>query len=486
MKRTFLQLGATLPQITSRRLGLKAGSNHNVAYRSNGSDDDDDDDTGLEARLLKLQNALKKSLSREQKEQLEESIADIHEAMEKKMAKVNANLIEDVKTATATLIEIKTANEATKTQLKEAADKAALLEKELNEQKEINTKNQPVIDAFVKNGEKKPAELKNRTFEEVLYDTLMEKSDDIAKFERKEKGHERLVIELKAVGDMSTANVTGGSRYGQQFAPNIMANPYRKVHVRDLLPVRSAGPGNSFTFMKENGAGEGAITTVAETGTKPQFDLDLIEATVNFETIAGWTRFTRKAMRNIPGFVAWLQQRLPELLLKVEDEQLLYGNGSTPNIKGIGTAGNFTAADSSSTNIEDALIDGLSQMEDLLERYPDGIVVRPRVYYNFFKNKATSSGMYDLPKNYVFTNGTLYISGVPVLPTTAVHSGDYFIGDWKNGAALLVQEGMKLEFFEQDSDNVTKNKITARIEETIAFPVYGNDYFVKGNDATES
>jgi HK97 family phage major capsid protein len=238
--------------------------------------------------------------------------------------------------------------------------------------------------------------------------------------------------------------------------------------------------------MKENGAGEGAIATVAETATKPQFDLDLIEATVNFETIAGWTRFTRKAMNNIPGFIAWLQQRLPELLLRVEDEQLLYGDGVTPNIKGIGTAGNFTAADTSATNIEEALIDSLSQMEDLLERYPTGIVVRPRVYYNFFKNKASTSGMYDLPKNYVFQNGVLYISGVPVLPTTAVHSGDYFVGDWRQGAQLLIQESMRLEFFEQDSTNVRENKITARIEETIAFPVYGSDYFVKGNDATES
>lgn len=484
MKRTFLQFpnGATLPTIKSRRL---RNDGQTVCYRG-GNEDDDDDDTGLEARLLKLQNALKKSLSREQKEQLEESIADIQEAIEKKMAKKNEGLIEDLKTANTTLAEVKKTADQTAIDLKAATDKNATLEKELNDQKEIIEKNQPVIDAFVKDKDKPNLETKAKTFEEVLYDTLMAKQDDIAKFERKEKGFERLTIELKAVGDITTGNVTGGSRYGQIFAPNIIQNPYRKVHVRDLLPVRSAGPGNSLTFMKENGTGEGSIAPTAETGTKPQFDLDLIEATVNFETIAGWTRFTRKAMRNIPGFIAWLQQRLPELLLRVEDEQLLYGSGVTPNIKGIGTAGNFTAADTSSTNIEEALIDGLSQMEDLLERYPDGIVVRPRVYYNFFKNKASTSGMYDLPKNYVFTNGVLYISGVPVLPTTAVHSGDYFIGDWRQGAALLIQEGMKIEFFEQDSTNVRENKITARIEETIAFPVYGETFFVKGNDATES
>ena len=481
MKHNFIKFSANgrglLPAITKRNL---KNDGQTTCYRG-ANTDDDDDDTSLEARLLKLQNALKKSLTREQKEMFEEAIGDIQERIDKKMEKANAGLIEDVKTANAAMIEVKRIAEAQQITIKESADKAEKLEKDLLEQVEINKANQPVIDAFVKDKDKKP-ETKNKSFEQVLYDTIMEKSDDIAKFERKEKGYEKLVIDLKAVGDIATSNVTGGSRYGQVFAPSIMQGTYRKVHVRDLLPINQAGPGNSYTYMKENGVGEGAIAPTAETGTKPQFDLDLIEATVNFETIAGWIRFTRKAMRNIPGFIAWLQQRLPELLFKVEDQQLLYGNGTTPNIKGIATAGNFTAADTSSTQIELALIDGLSQMEDLLERYPTGIVVRPRVYYNFFKNQASTSGMFDLPKNYIFTNGVLYISGVPVIPTTAVNSGDYFVGDWQNGAQLLIQESMRLEFFEQDSDNVTKNKITARIEETIAFPVYGSDYFVKGND----
>ncbi len=59
--------------------------------------------------------------------------------------------------------------------------------------------------------------------------------------------------------------------------------------------------------------------------------------------------------------------------------------------------------------------------------------------------------------------------------------GKYIVGDWQNGAQLLIQEGMRIEFFEQDSTNVRENKITVRIEETIAFPVYGNTFFIVGN-----
>jgi hypothetical protein len=39
---------------------------------------------------------------------------------------------------------------------------------------------------------------------------------------------------------------------------------------------------------------------------------------------------------------------------------------------------------------------------------------------------------------------------------------------------------MRIEFFEQDRDNVITNKVTVRIEETVALPVFGSNYFIKG------
>src|SRR5690606_30995184 len=53
----------------------------------------------------------------------------------------------------------------------------------------------------------------SKSFSEVLGEALTEATDNIAKFERKEiKG---FTLDIKAVGDVTTSNVTGGSRYGQ-------------------------------------------------------------------------------------------------------------------------------------------------------------------------------------------------------------------------------------------------------------------------------
>ena len=95
--------------------------------------------------------------------------------------------------------------------------------------------------------------------------------------------------------------------------------------------------------------------------------------------------------------------------------------------------------------------------------------MRPIDYYGFFKNKASGSGEYDLPEGVTFVNGQLYLFGIPVYASTAITAPDYVVGDFDMGAQLLTQEGMRIEFFEQDGTNVRENKVTVRIEATMRF-----------------
>lgn len=323
---------------------------------------------------------------------------------------------------------------------------------------------------------------KTKSFNDVLASAIEEKTDDFAKMAKGEKGFKSIGIELdlKAVGDMSTSNVTGGSVWGANYAPGIIEAPKRKVHMRQIMVGGSVGTGTDFYFMKQNGAGEGGAAFVAEAAPKSQSDEDLIESSVKIETLAAYSRVTKKAMNNIPGFISFLQSRLVEKIAKAEDAAILYGDGSTPNPKGILVSGNYTASTSGATKLVEKLIDDISYLEDTAERNADKILLRPSDYYTFFKNTASGSGEYDLPFNVVIINGQLYISGVPVFASTALTTGDYVVGDFANGAQFLTQESLRLEFFEQDSDNVTKNKVTVRIEESVALPVYGSDYFIKG------
>ena len=392
---------------------------------------------------------------------------EVNELIEKGLAEVKAKVTEATEKSTKEVQEIKGEIKTVSVQVTEVKEYAEKL------QNHVDSLEMKLNGSAVQNAEKK-------SFNDVLADAINENEDNYQKFLRKEK--KSFAIELKAVGDMSTANVTGGSRYGQIFDPNIIQNPNRKVHMSQVLRGGSIGAGNTYTFMRENGNGEGAITPVAEGALKSQFDLDLVEATVNVETIAGWLRVTRKAMNNIPGFVSFLQARLPEKFQRALDAQILYGDGTTPNLKGILTSGNFVASTAvASQKLIDKLIDDVATLEDKYERDATGILLRPIDYYGFFKNKASGSGEYNLPEGVTFVNGQLYLFGIPVYASTAITAPDYVVGDFDMGAQLLTQEGMRIEFFEQDGTNVRENKVTVRIEGNYALPVYGPDFFIKGS-----
>lgn len=392
---------------------------------------------------------------------------EVNELIEKGLAEVKAKVTEATEKSTKEVQEIKGEIKTVSVQVTEVKEYAEKL------QNHVDSLEMKLNGSAVQNAEKK-------SFNDVLADAINENEDNYQKFLRKEK--KSFAIELKAVGDMSTANVTGGSRYGQLFDPNIRQNPNRKVHMSQVLRGGSIGAGNTYTFMRENGNGEGAIAPAAEGALKSQFDIDLVEATVNVETIAGWLRVTRKAMNNIPGFVSFLQARLPEKFQRALDAQILYGDGTTPNLKGILTSGNFVASTAvASQKLIDKLIDDVATLEDKYERDATGILLRPIDYYGFFKNKASGSGEYDLPEGVTFVNGQLYLFGIPVYASTAITAPDYVVGDFDMGAQLLTQEGMRIEFFEQDGTNVRENKVTVRIEGNYALPVYGPDFFIKGS-----
>lgn len=323
------------------------------------------------------------------------------------------------------------------------------------------------------------AEGKKESFADMLMKGIQEDEAGWNKFVRGEK--KSFGMQLKAVADMTFAGQFGSaSQSVANVRPGIIANPDRRLHVRELVPQGTMN-GSAFYYVKENGAGEGSIATVAEGATKPQIDIDLIEATAIAEYIAGWLRISRKMLADVAGMTAFLQSRLLEKLLLVEDEQLLNGNGTSPNLSGITDTGNFTAASGAATVDVEQLVQAISQLEEA-GRNATGIVLRPSDFWGLALNKAAGSGEYDLPNLVTMdTTGILRIAGVPVSRTTAMAEDKFIVGDFQQGAMLLVREAPAVEFFYEDGTNVRENKVTVRVEERIAFPIFGSDYFVYGD-----
>lgn len=299
---------------------------------------------------------------------------------------------------------------------------------------------------------------------------------------------QRVGFQMKAVADMNFAVNFSTARTTVAYnKPGIIELPKRKVHIRQLLQTGSMGAKSTFNYVKEvtgdylgTPAGSGPAS-VAEATLKPQFDLKLQEATVPAQWNAGWLRISRNMLDDVEGMTTFLQSRLPELLLRAEDNLLVNGTGVSPQIGGITLAGNFTAPTSSATVDVEQLVYAIAQLEGY-DREANGILLNPSDWYRIWLTKASGSGEYDLPMNLVTKVGDqMYIAGVPVFRSTALTVDKFIVGDWAMGANLILREAPRVEFFREDGINVRENMITVRVEERIAFPIYGDNYFIYGD-----
>ena len=330
------------------------------------------------------------------------------------------------------------------------------------------------MEKLVKQGRFKKEGSEGKMFAESFADATKEAAD---KLKSLKKG-ERLVLDLK---DMQFGNsFTNAGASITYVKPGIIELPKRKLHIRELLQGGTMGPNSTFDFVKEI-SGTGSIANALEATTKAQIGLALTESSVYAEWIAGFLVISRNMLDDIEGMTTFLQSRLPELLLRAEDAQILDGNGVRPNLLGIQSAGNYTAAAAASVNRAETLVNAISQLENL-DREANGILLNPADWYTLWLYKGSTSGEYTLPVNLIerTAGGGMVIAGVPVFKSTAERHLDYLVGDWTMGANFITREPARVEFFYEDSTNVRSNQVTVRIEERVALPVYGNDYFVYG------
>lgn len=351
----------------------------------------------------------------------------------------------------------------------------------VSERLEVTIKALDILQTRVKSQGNTNVQPETKGFAQLLAEGIADAKDGFAELYAKKSG--KVSIELKAVADMTFATnfATAGASV-TYVKPGIIELPKRKLHIRELLPGGGMGAKSTFDFVKEV-AGEGTITTASEGALKQQIDLDLVESSVKAEWIAGWLRISRNMLDDVVGMTTFLQSRLYELLLRAEDNQILNGNGTSPNLSGILNPGNFTAYNGAATIDIEQLVLAVSQLESY-DREANGILLNPTDWYNIWLTKSTGSvaGLYNLPSEMIQRiNGQMYVAGVPVFRSTAAAVDTFIVGDWSMGANFISREPARVEFFYEDGTNVRENKVTVRVEERVALPIYGNNYFIKGD-----
>lgn len=270
-------------------------------------------------------------------------------------------------------------------------------------------------------------------------------------------------IELKVVGNMTaTANLTGS--VVDTVQPGVAMVPTQKINFADLVPVVNSATGQ-YVIYEETGA-EGSISAQTVPGdAKTQKDYDLTAKTFVANYISGYVRYAKQMAQDLPFLTSFLPNALRRDYFKAENS--IFVTYLLSVIPALVTA---------KTVAVEMLIDAIGQLESI-DYDVNGIVLNPKDWANISMTKPAD---YSLPGIVTFTNGQLSINGIPVYKASWIAVDTFIVGDWTYAKKVLV-DGLAVEFFEQDGDNVTKNLITARVESRTVLAVDKVAAFVKGD-----
>lgn len=231
--------------------------------------------------------------------------------------------------------------------------------------------------------------------------------------------------------------------------------PAQKINLRDIVPTVQSPTGQYVTYS-ENTGGTNNIGTQTEGSSKGNNAYALTATTLTNPYIAGYSRFSKQLLKFLPFMQGTLSRMLMRDYFKKENAA-----GLTVLATGTGP----TTMGSSPDDVKQliALIGGFLAT-DYNASY---IIVNPATLARIITSTYTS-GYYPGAGTVTFNGNQISIFGVPVIPASWATANKAFLVD-SDYLERVEVEGLNLAFSYEDSDNFTKNLITARIECQTAF-----------------
>ena len=378
------------------------------------------------------------------------------------------NIEATVKSATDAVEKMKAANEAAIADVKNdvAEVKTAVVTLD-----EAAKKNQAALDQLIAEKSAKKVSANTKSFGEAYNEAVAEafeaKKAEINEFQRNKNA--KLTIDLKSVGTMTLGNnLTGDGQATYNQRQGLV--PSQKINFRDLIPT-AVSPTGLYVTYRETGS-EGSIGIQTEGLAKNQIDYDLTEVKVVSDYIAGFARFSKQMMFQLP----FLQNTLQRMLLRD-----FYKKENATFFSAVSSAATGSTTTSATVDAEQ-LVDWIANQLDANFDASFALVS----YSQWARLLKTKPMDYSVPGGVIIDpNGNIRIAGVPVIGASWVTDDKALIID-ANYIERVETEGLRVEFSYEDSDNFQKNLVTARVECFEDINLMRTDAVIYGDFGNES
>lgn len=287
----------------------------------------------------------------------------------------------------------------------------------------------------------------------------------------------RFVVEIKEYDHVLAmkALMTTTTGFPPESVRNNLLVPFavRRPVVADLIPQDNIDQ-PAVVYMEET-TFTNAAAAVAEGDEKPESALAYTERTVPVEVIATWIPVTRQQMDDVPQLEALLNNRLRLMLSLSEENELLNGDGSSPNLTGFYNKSGVQTQAVGTDPVPDAIYKAMTKVRfgtgvaGVGFAEPSGIVMHPNDWQDI-RLLRTVNGEYiwGSPAD----AGVERIWGLPVVPTPAATENTVLLGDFQLYSHISRKMGVTLDVSDQHSDYFIKNKLAIRIEERLSLEIY--------------
>lgn len=294
------------------------------------------------------------------------------------------------------------------------------------------------------------------------------KNAEYADFQRK-TSRGSVGIEVK-----NTVTNAIGNTFSER-RPGIVEGAFRVFTIEDLItsiPTSS----NAIDWVRENVFTNAAAET-SEGVALPQSSITFSPGTMPVQNIGHFIKITRQLAMDNASLAAYINRRMVYgVNLKVEN-QLVAGNGVSPNLSGLTLAGNFTAHGYTAASLT-AL--GLSPTNrfDLIGKmigdcaladYPADVVVLNTADWWTLRLTKDSQGRYILgdPGSTVAPN----LFGLPVVASNAMTADNVWVGSLSQAATLHRREGIVVDLSDSDENNFQLGLVSVRAMRRAALTV---------------
>lgn len=259
--------------------------------------------------------------------------------------------------------------------------------------------------------------------------------------------------------------------------PFLVDTRRRRLFIRDLIGVQQTGLA-AIPYVRELNPVANALSasTVAEGGTKPEATVQFTPDIAPVQVIAVVMPITTQIMEDAPTLMGYINGRLTYMLEYREEDEIIRGNGVTPDLKGILTYSGIQTQSTAGPGEYAITIGNAIAKIELVDGYADGVAMNPATYWAMVTHRAAGgSGNFDAG---AFSQSPVqYVWGLPAVRTNSLAANQNLVGNYAMGATLFDRSQSGVRIFEQHSDYAAKNQVLLRAEERVALAVNRPDFF---------